>query len=91
MFKDRRDALAYADAHGGQAALCAAAFHFVKERRGYACTAAAEWVAKRDGAAVDVYARRVYLKLVDTGNRLGGEGLVQLDQINVIDRQSSTQ
>ena len=50
--------------------------------------AGAERMAQRDGAAVDVDPRGIELELADAGDGLGGKGLVQLDQVELIDGQA---
>ena len=75
--EDRRDALADADAHRRQAQTDSrsAARELVHERRHEARARAAERVADRDGAAVDVDARRVERELAQARQRLRREGL----------------
>src|SRR3989442_15649920 len=45
-------------------------------------------MAERDRAAVDVDAGGIELELADTGDRLSRERFVQLDLIDLVDRQS---
>src|SRR6185437_8112314 len=84
-FPERGDALADADAHGGGALGDSAAAHLVQQRGDDPRARAAERVADGDRAAVHVDLLRVELELVDAGDRLGGERLVQLDQFQVFD------
>ena len=62
-----------------------AAAHLVQQRGDDPRAGAAERVADRDRAAVHVDLLRVELELVDAGDRLGGERLVELDQLQVLD------
>ena len=87
-FKDHRDALADADAHRRQAERGVAVVHGVDERRGDAGAACAERVADGDRAAADVDLRFVEFEHPDAGQRLGGEGFVELDQVDVGERQA---
>ena len=81
--ENHRDALADADAHGGQAELGVAVAHGVDEGGGDAGAARAERVADGDGAAADVDFSFVHLEHADAGQRLGGEGFVELDEVDV--------
>src|SRR5919198_4273745 len=81
--EDRGDALAHADAHGGEAVAVAATRHLVHQGRGQTRAAAAEGMAERNGAAVRVHPGRVKPQLADTGERLRGEGFVELDHVEV--------
>src|SRR6058998_964873 len=47
-------------------------------------------MAERDAATVDVYLLGIELEIADAGDRLGGESLVQLHEIDLIDRETST-
>src|SRR5262249_32788133 len=60
--------------------------HGGEERPGAGAAARADGVAEGDAAPVDVHAGEVELEAAHAGNRLGGEGLVQLDEIQVFDR-----
>ncbi len=62
--------------------------HFVEERRREARAGAAERVAERDGAAVDVQAIGIDVEFAEAGQDLHGEGLVQFDEIDVLERQA---
>ena len=55
---------------------------------GDAGAARAERVAQGDGAAVDVGALAVEAELPLDGQVLGGEGLVDLDQVHVVQREA---
>ena len=45
-------------------------------------------MAERDGAAVEVDLARVDAELAHAGERLGGEGLVELDDVDVLDLEA---
>src|SRR6185437_13993416 len=77
------DALADADAHGRRALGGTAAAHLVQQRRDDPRARAAERVADGDRAAVHVDLLRVKLELVDAGDRLGRERLVEFDEVEV--------
>jgi hypothetical protein len=81
--EDRRDALAAADALGGEGV----ALGFAREQRrrlaGDAGAGGAQRVAERDGAAVEVDLGDVEAELVDAGQRLRSERLVELDDVDV--------
>ena len=84
-FEDRRQALADADAHGGDAVPAAAAAQLADEGAGEAGAGAAERVAEGDRAAVDVELLLVDAELAGAGEDLGGEGLVELDQVDLVE------
>ena len=84
-FEDRRQALADADAHGGDAVLAAAAAQLADQGAGEAGAGAAERVAEGDRAAVDVEPLLLDAELAGAGEDLGGEGLVELDQVDLVD------
>src|SRR5918912_3332949 len=86
-FDQKRDAHAAADAEGGEAVARASLVHLVEEGGGDAHTRAADGVAERDGAAVNVEARGVEPKLAVAGDDLRGEGLVKLDEVNLVERE----
>src|SRR5437870_2483519 len=77
------DPLPCPDAHGRQAILRLAVLHEMNQRRGDARAAGAERVADGDGPAADVDLLRVGVEQLDDRQRLGGEGLVDLDQVDV--------
>ena len=86
-FDDGGDALSHADAHGAERVAAAAAVQLVHGGRDQPRAGHAERVAERDGAAVRVYMRRVVgqAKVAQHGERLGGEGLVELDHVHLVD------
>ena len=79
-----RDAVAAAEAQRRDAALQVSALQRVEQRRQHAAAARADRVAERDSAAVDVHLRRIDAELVEHGDRLHGERLVQLEEIDVL-------
>ena len=78
-------ALADADAQRREPVAAAAAAQLVRERDDEPGAAHAERVAERDRAAVDVHALLVEAEVAHDGEALRGEGLVQLDQVDVAD------
>ena len=87
-FEDSSGAHAAAHAHRDQAVTRLSPPHFVEKRRRQLGAGAAERVAERDGAAVDVQSLRIDWQLAQAGNHLCGKRLVQLDQIHLLERQS---
>src|SRR5438477_487498 len=85
MFKKRRLALSHAHAESGEAVAAAAAAELVEEAHDEPRAAHPEGVAERDRAAVHVHLLRVETELADHDEALGGERLVQLDEIEVGD------
>src|SRR5215204_1007276 len=76
-----------ADAHGDEAVLRAAPLHLVDQLDRELGARRAHRVAERYGAAVDVGLLEVHPDLADHGERLGGEGLVELDEVDIVDRK----
>ena len=81
----RGDALAAANAQGGEAGLGVAFDHLVQQRHKDARARGADGVAQGDGAAVDVHLAHVKAQFPGHGNALRGKGLVGLDQVHVGD------
>jgi Kef-type K+ transport system membrane component KefB len=79
------DALPDPDAHRGRCLAATAPRQLVQQRGGDPGSRAAERVADRDRAAVHVNQLRVALELVDHGDGLGGERLVDLEQRQLVD------
>jgi len=71
------------DAQGREPLLRAAPAHLVQERNEHAAAGRPDWVAERDGAAVDVDLARVPAHLLVHGARLRRESLVDFHQIQV--------
>src|SRR5699024_8111190 len=85
-FEDGRDALAAADAHGLKPVAGLAAIHLTQPSRQDPTAGGADAMAERDARAIDVEAVEVALApapLAGDGERLRGEGLVELDEIDV--------
>src|SRR5215208_3781375 len=80
-------ALPDADAERGQSVAPATAAQLVRERAEQPGAGAAERVADRDRAAVHVELVVIDAELAHRGEHLRGEGLVQLDQVDVFDAQ----
>src|SRR5215204_3528661 len=78
---------AAADAHRDQAVSRVPPPHLVEARRRQLGAGAAERVAKRNRAAVDVETIGIDGQLAQAGDHLRGEGLVQLDEIHVVERE----
>ena len=87
-FKNCSQALADADAHRRDPVAAAAAAELVQEGGREAGAGAAERVAEGDRAAVDVEALLVDPELADAGEDLGGEGLVELDQVDLVEPEA---
>src|SRR6185437_11995966 len=81
---DRGDAHAAADAQRGQAVALLLALELIDERAQDHAAGGAEGVAHGDGAAVDVDLVHVPAHVLDVAQDNGGEGLVDLDQIDVV-------
>ena len=65
-----------------------AALHFLQDGGGQFGAGATQRMPKGDGAAVDVDLRRVEPELLHHGKRLRRERLVQLDQVDLVERQA---
>ena len=57
--------------------------HFVQQRHRDARPGAADGMAERDGAAVDVEALAIEMEFAIAGQHLGGKGFVELDEIEI--------
>src|SRR5271157_5286668 len=88
VFKDAGCAHAAADTHGHHTVACVAAFEFADDARRQLGAGTTQRMPQRDRPAVDVDARGIEMCFLDDGQRLGGEGLVQLDHINVVELES---
>src|SRR6185436_1538210 len=87
---DGSDALPHPDAHGGQAVAAGTlpkTVHQVDDEPG---TAHPEWVSEGDGAAIHVDAFGIKPQLAYARHSLAGEGLVELDEVEVGDREAGT-
>src|SRR6476619_5965414 len=86
--EDHGHALAAADAHGLEAELLVPALQAVEQRGGDPRAGGAERVALRDRAAVHVEPVEVDAQVLVRRDDLGREGLVDLDQVHVVDRHA---
>src|SRR3990172_11741206 len=73
------------EAEGGEAMTASARGEFVEQGGHDARAAGADGVSQGDRAAVDVHLRPVEAELAAVGQHLGGEGLVDLDEVKVLD------
>src|SRR5205085_451974 len=80
-----RDALADPDAERGHPALRVSRVHRVEERDEDAAAARADRVAERDGSTTYVDLLGVELEAPDARDRLRGERLVELDEVEAPD------
>src|SRR5579872_1271546 len=85
-FEKRCDALPDPDAHRREAVPAAAAPQFVQQRGCDPRAACAKRMAERNRAAVDVRLRERKFQVAQTCDRLRGEGLVDLDEIEIAAR-----
>ena len=83
-----RQPLADADAEGGDSVPRLAPPELPRERGHEPGAGAAQRVAERDGAAVDVEAVLVDAELARAGEDLSGERLVDLDQVDLIEGEA---
>src|SRR5271169_2680505 len=79
------DAHAAADAQRGEAFLGVALRHFVEQRHQDARAGCADRMTERDRTAIDVDLARVPAEVLVDRAGLGGEGLVGLDEVEVLD------
>src|SRR5262245_8895760 len=85
---DGSDPLAHANTHGRQATRAVAPLHLMNQTRHDARAAASERMPQRDRPAINVDFARIHVQLLDARERLRREGLVQLDQVDVVNRQT---
>src|SRR5688500_11903007 len=83
---DGRDTHAAADAQRDECTARVAAFEFVDHGSGDHGAGGAQWVAHRDGATVDVELLVGDVQVLLELQHHRGEGLVQLEQVDVVDR-----
>src|ERR1700683_2103719 len=82
-FKNTSGALAAAYAHGDQTVFRIAARHFPQDGGGEFGSRAPERMAQGDGASIDVDYFRIDAGLLDDGQGLHAEGLVQFDDADI--------
>src|SRR5690606_30868976 len=89
-FEQNGDTLTDADAHGAKGVATTATMQLVNGSNSQACTAGTQRVAQSNGATVRVDAWVIVLKaqLAQYGQALCGEGLVQLDDVNLSERDA---
>src|SRR5207245_7406789 len=85
--ENARGAHAAADAHGNHAITRLAALEFAQNCGGQLRAGAAERMAESNGAAIRIDAGWVETGEANYGKRLRGEGLVQLDDIDLLELQ----
>src|SRR4029078_5091712 len=76
-----------ADTHARQRVRALATIELVEERRHDACPARADRVTEGDRPAIDVDLVPIEAELPAVRQRLGGERLVDLDEVEGLDRQ----
>jgi hypothetical protein len=88
-FDDHGDALAAADAGGAETVAGVATAQLMDEVSGDAVAGGSEGVAQGDGAAVDVGLVAVEAEGALDGNILGREGLVDLNEVHLLEGEAS--
>src|SRR5579884_778143 len=73
------------DAHRHHAIACVAPLHFMHELDGEFRTSGPHRVTEGDSSSVDVELVHVYAQLTNDSKRLGGEGFIQFDEVNVVE------
>ena len=86
--EDSGGAHASSYAHGDHSVAGFAAGHLAQEGGGEFGSGAAEGVAEGDGSAVDVEAGGVEAEDLDDGEGLGGEGFVELDEVDLVEGEA---
>src|SRR5690242_8835606 len=85
--QQKRESHAAADAEGGESEPGLSFLHLVQQRSRDANSSAADRMAQRDGAAVDVQAIGTKAQLAITRDHLRGKSFVQLDEIDLGKRE----
>src|SRR3546814_7114766 len=93
LFEDCGEALPAADAHGLQAVAGSTTAQFAEHRGGDAGAGDADRMAEGDTRAIDVELVEAAVLLapaprLEQRQHLGGEGLVELDQVEVVPAQA---
>src|ERR1700719_2959590 len=88
ILENRRRTLPTADAHGDHAVSRPAPAHLAEELHGQLRAGSAERMSEGDRAAVDVDALLIHPELAHHRERLRAEGLVQLDEIDLVEREA---
>src|SRR5271169_3268826 len=81
-----RDAHPAPDAQGRQSLVDIAPLHLVQERDQHPCPGGTDRMTKGDGAAVHIHLFDIPAEILIDGACLGGEGLVGLDQVEIVGR-----
>src|SRR5262245_9195563 len=87
-FEEAGGTHAASHAHCDQSVARVSPAHLVQQRRRQLCDGATEGMAERNRASVDVEAIGIDRQITQTGEYLCREGLVHLDEIDAIERQS---
>src|SRR5918996_31339 len=77
------NAHAAADAKRGEALFGVLLLHLVKQRNQHARAGSADRMADGDGAAIDIDLADIPAEILVHGERLRGEGLIGLDQVEI--------
>src|SRR5271170_5098480 len=85
---DGGDAHAPADTQRGEAVATVAALELIDERAEDHAPGGTEWMPHGDGAPVDVDLLQIEIEVLDKAQHDGGERLVDLDQVEVLDGQA---
>src|SRR5207247_3738749 len=85
---DHGDSLPAPNARRCQAVALLTAPQFVQDGEHQARTRRGEWMAQRDRATIDIQLLSVDPELLDHGEDLPSDGLVDLDQIDVVELHS---
>src|SRR5437867_4498603 len=88
--ENSRDALPEANAHRGDAEIRATIDHRVDQRRRDAGAASPERMADGNRATADIDLRFIEAEHADASQRLRGKRLIELDQIDVLERQATS-
>src|SRR5215212_6137886 len=84
----RRQALTTADAHRLQSITGVAALHLIQQRGHHAGAGRSHWVAQADTGSIDVQVAEVrHTQILQDGQRLDGERLVELDEVHVLEAE----
>src|SRR5215471_15083479 len=86
--EDRRDALPATDAHGGERVPAAGPAQLIQRLDGEDRPGRADRVAEGHPAAVGVGPLGRQAQLTDDGERLGGEGLVHLEEVDLVELEA---
>lgn|SRR5580658_8718554 len=88
VFYDTGDALSAPDTSCYDAIFLVEALHIVDQLNGQLAAGAAERVAKRNSAAIDIDNFRIQLQPADHRQGLGRKGFIQLDKVDLAEVHS---